>query len=218
VDQLTGGPQRPRDTRTEHRMTKAFVAAAVALLAFPVANAQADDWTVGPGVAYVSNIEHVLDIYQEDVKAQGKTVDVDKALPVGISFDADYQMDTGLRVGIGVGPYYRLSGDVKHFELPLSGTVGYLFLPDENVSPYIKGGIIYHVASGDFYESSTPGPLIAGGIDFARRSHLSGTVQVSFDASQIELDKLCAPGQANCTAGTEKFRSYETVVSFFIKF
>lgn len=199
-------------------MMKTFAAAAIAILAFPVANAHADEWTVGPGVAYVSNINHVLDIYKADVKAQGKTVEVDTALPLGISFDADYQMNTGLRIGAGVGPYFRLSGDVKHFELPISGTVGYLFMPESNASPYVKGGIVYHIASGDFYESSTPGVLIAGGLDFARRSPLSGTIQVSFDASKVELDILCAPGQANCTAGTEKFRSYETVVSFFLKF
>jgi hypothetical protein len=199
-------------------MMKTFVAAALAILVFPVAHARADDWTVGPGVAYVSNINHVLDIYKGDVKAQGKTVSVDKALPVGISFDATYQMDTGLRIGVGLGPYFRLTGDVKHFELPINGTVGYLFKPEEQASPYVKGGFVTHFASGDFYESSTPGFLVAGGLDFARRSKLSGTVEVSFDASKIELDILCAPGQANCTAGTEKFRSYETVVSFFVKF
>jgi len=101
-------------------MMKTLVAAAVAVLAFPVASAHADDWTVGPGVAYVSNINHVIDIYKADVRAQGKTVDVDKALPVGISFDADYQMDTGLRIGAGLGPYFRVSGDVKHFELAIA--------------------------------------------------------------------------------------------------
>jgi hypothetical protein len=199
-------------------MMKTFVAAALAILAFPVANARADDWTVGPGVAYVSNINQVLDIYQDNVRAQGKTVDVDKALPVGISFDAAYQMDTGLRIDLGLGPYFRLTGDVKHFELPISGTVGYLFLPEEQASPYVKGGFVYHAASGDFYESSTPGLLVAGGLDFARRGRVSGTVELSFDASKIELDTLCAPGQVNCSAGTEKFRSYETVVSFFVKF
>jgi hypothetical protein len=199
-------------------MMKTFVAAVLALLAFPVANARADEWMVGPGIAYVNNINHVLDIYKNDVKAQGKSVDVDKALPVGISFDADYQSNTGLRIGVGLGPYFRLTGDVKHFELPINGTVGYAFLPDEQATPYVKSGIVYHIASGDFYESSTAGLLVAGGLDFARRSKISGAVEVSFDASKIELDILCAPGQANCTAGTEKFRSYETVVSFFVKF
>ena len=199
-------------------MTKTFVAAAIALLAFPVAGARADEWTVGPGIAYVKNINHVIDIYEADTRAQGKTVDVSKALPIGVSFDADYQMDNGVRIGAGIGPYFRLSGDVKHFELPINGTLGYLFLPEQQVSPYIRGGVVYHIASGDFYENSTPGVLVGGGIDFARRSKLSGTVELTFDASKIELDILCAPGQVNCTAGTEKFRSYETVLSFFLKF
>src|SRR4029079_2196894 len=102
---------------TEHRMTKTLMAAVVALLAFPVANARADDWTVGPGIAYVSNIDHVVDIYKDNVRAQGKTVDVDKALPIGISFDADYQMDTGLRVGAGLGHDFRLRRRGKQFAL-----------------------------------------------------------------------------------------------------
>ena len=194
------------------------LAVAMGLLVFPVGTAHADEWTVGPGIAYVSNINHVIDIYKANVLAQGKTVDVSKALPIGISFDADYQLNSGFRVGVGIGPYFKLSGDVKHFELPVSGTVGYLFLPSEQVSPYVKGGVVNHFVSGDYYRKSTPGLLVAGGIDFARRSPLSGTVQVSFDSSQITLDTLCAAGATNCTTGTEKFRSYETVLSFFVKF
>jgi hypothetical protein len=199
-------------------MVRTFVAAVLAILVFPVAHARADEWTVGPGIAYVSNVDHVLDIYKNDTKAQGKTVDVSKAIPVGISFAADYQSNTGLRIGVGLGPYFKLGGDVKHFELPLTGTVGYLLMPAEQVSPYVKAGVVYHVASGDFYESSTPGLLVGGGIDFARRSKISAAVEATFDTSKIELDVLCAPGQVNCSAGTEKFRSYETVVSFYVKF
>ena len=197
-------------------MMKTFVAAALAILVFPVADARADEWVVGPGIAYVSNINHVLDIYRANEQAKGRIVDVDKALPIGISFDADFQSNTGLRIGIGLGPYFRLNGDVKHFELPLKGTVGYAFLPEEQATPYVKGGIVYHVASGDFYESSTPGFIVAGGLDFARRSKISAGVELSFDASKIELDVISAPGGGG--AGTEKFRSYETVLSFFVKF
>src|SRR5262245_58934545 len=189
-------------------MMKACVAAAIALLAFPVANARADEWSVGPGVAYVSNINQVIDIYKNNSRAQGKTVDVDKALPIGVSFDSTYQMTTGPRIGIGIGPYFRVTGDVKHFELPIDGTVGYGFLPQEQATPYVKGGIVYHFASGDFYKSSTPGFIVAGGVDFARRRAVRGTVEVSFDASKIELDVLCVARQPGCSAGAEKVRSY----------
>jgi hypothetical protein len=200
-------------------MMRTFVAAAVAFLVFPAGSAHADEWTVGPGIAYVSKINDVVDIYKDNLKAQGKTVDVSKAVPIGVSFAADRQWDSGLRVGFGVGPYFRLTGDVKHFELPINGTVGYLFLPNEQSSPYVKGGIVHHVVSGDFYSSSQPGLLVAGGFDLARRSPLGLNVELAFDQSKIELNTVCGVASApGCKAGTVKLRSYETVLSLFVKF
>jgi hypothetical protein len=187
-----------------------FAAAIIAFLVFPVANARADDWHAGPGVAYVSKINDVVDIYQANVRAQGKTVEVKKPFPLGVAFDAHYQMDSGLRIGFGLGPYFRLSGASKHFELPINGTVGYNFMPQEQVSAYVKGGLVHHFASGDFYESSQPGVLAAGGVEMARQGSLSFTIELAFDGSKIELDRL--PGT------TVKLRSYETVLSFFVKF
>src|SRR5262245_56642239 len=127
-------------------MMKTIVIAATALLALSVSNAFADEWSVGPGVSYVSNINHVVDIYKANVRAQGRSVDVRKAIPVGVGFDIDYLLNTGLRIGAGIGPYFRLSGDVKHFELPLSGTMGYSFRPEEQATPYLKAGVVYHAA------------------------------------------------------------------------
>jgi hypothetical protein len=189
---------------------KTFVAAAVVFLVFPVASAHADDWHWGPGVAYVSKIDDVVDVYKANLRAQGKSVNVDKPLPIGIALDAHYQWDTGLRFGFGLGPYLRLSGDAKHLELPINGTVGYNFMPQEQVSAYVKGGLVHHFASGDFYESSQPGVLAAGGVEIAKQGSLSFTIELSYDASKIELDTV--------PTGTVKLRSYETVLSFFVKF
>jgi hypothetical protein len=189
---------------------KRFAAAVIVLSVFPTANARADDWHGGPGIAYVSKIDDVLDIYKDNLKNQGKSVDISKALPIGIGFDLYYQWDTGLRVGAGVGPYFRLSGDAKHFELPINGTVGYSFAQQSSVSPYVKAGVVHHFASGDFYESSDPGVLAAGGLDFVRHGSLRYTIELSVDESKIELDRI--PGT------TEKLHSYETVVSVYVKF
>jgi hypothetical protein len=189
--------------------TKTLIAALVAFLALPAA-AHADDWHWGPGIAYVSKINDVVDVYKADLKAQGKSVNVNKPVPIGIAVDAHYQWDTGLRLGFGLGPYLRLSGDAKHFELPVNGTIGFNFMPQEQVSAYVKGGIVDHLASGDYYESSQPGVLAAGGIEIAKQGSLSFTIEVSFDASKVELDTV--------PSGTVKLRSYETVVSFFVKF
>lgn len=197
---------------------KMFAAAALAFIVFPASSAQAQ-WHVGPGISYVTNIDDVLDIYKDNLRAEGKSVDVSNALKVGVGFDAHYQWDTGLRFGVGLGPYFRLSGDAKHFELPINGTLGYTFLPEGEVSPYVKGGVVGHFASGDYYSSSQPGALAAAGVEFARHAPLTLTVELSFDQSKIELNTVCGSGSAaGCAPGKVKLRSYETVVSFFAKF
>jgi hypothetical protein len=196
---------------------KTCAAAVLAFLVFPVASARANDWHAGPGIALVSQINDVLDIYKQNLAAQGKSVDVKNALPIGVAFDVHYQWDTGLRIGAGVGPYFRLNGDAKHFELPINGTVGYTFIPEKVTSPYLKGGFVSHVASGDFYSKSDPGFLAAGGVEFARRKTFNYTIELSVDQSKIELNTVC--GQtAGCTPGTVKLHSYQTVLSFFLKF
>lgn len=197
---------------------KTYAAAVLAVLVFPVSTARANEWHAGPGIAYVSSINDVVDIYKRNLAAEGKSVDVTKALPIGFSFDLHYQWDAGLRVGIGLGPYFRLSGDTKHFEMPINGTVGYTFLPESDASPYVKGGLVQHFASGDYYSSSDPGVLAAGGLELARRSSLNFTIELSVDQSKIELDTVCAQGAVGCTPGKQKLRSYETVLSFFVKF
>jgi hypothetical protein len=197
---------------------KTSAAAAMLFLVFPAAAARAE-WHAGPGVAIVRNINDVLDVYEESLRAQQDTVDVTKRIPIGIAFDVHNQYDTGLRVGFGLGPYFRLTGDASHFELPLNGTVGYTFAPENNTSPYVKGGLVYHFASGDFHSKSELGPLAGVGLELGRSSDLNFTIELSIDRSKVELNTVCGPlSSAGCTPGTTSLHSYDTVVSFFVKF
>src|SRR5439155_20522318 len=133
--------------------------------------------------------------------------------------DLHYQWDRGLRVGVGVGPYFRLTGDISYFEMPINGTVGYTFLTQSVTSPYVKAGFVHHFASGDFYSSSDPGILAAVGVEFARQNNFKYTVELSVDQSKVALDSVCGVASTpGCKSGTVKLRSYETVLSFFVKF
>ena len=71
-------------------------------------------------------------------------------------------------------------------------------------------GLVHHFASGDFYESSQPGLLAAGGVELFRESTFNVTLELSYDASKIKLNLV--------PSGTTSLRSYETVFSVFIKF
>jgi len=102
---------------------------------------------------------------------------------------------------------------VKHLEVPLSATIGYQFLPYSRYSPYIRGGFIHHFASGDQYDSSTPGLFLAVGLDF---THF--TLELATDQSKVEFDRLRCPAAGACTLGTTELNTYDVLASFYWRF
>ena len=75
--------------------------------------------------------------------------------------------------------------------------MGYNFLPYSRYSPYVRAGFIHHFASGDQYDSSTPGLFLAVGVDF---THF--TLELATDQSKVEFDRLFCPGGGSCELGT----------------
>jgi hypothetical protein len=197
---------------------------ALLLLAAPMTTVQAREWHFGAAVAAPSGTGDVQDIYEANYKALGYTVEMSKLLPIGLAFDAHYQWDSGMRVGIGAGPFVLIASntddviDVSHFELPINGTVGYTFIPGGNVSPYIKVGLVAHSVSGDFIEASNPGLLAAAGIEFSRKGIVNFALEIATDQSEVEFEKLCGRNQPSCRPSTVTLNTYDVIVSFIVKF
>lgn len=203
---------------------KTFTAAAVASLALVSGSAQAEGWRLGLGPSYVSGIEEVTDLYEYNMEAGGyyDEADVDMLLPIGVAFAADYQFRSGLRIDLGLGPMFLIAGDADHFEVPISATVGFSFLPNSSVSPYVRAGFSHHFVSGDYYVSADPGLLAAAGIDFARTNSVKFTFEVASDQSEVEFDTYACPMPnpffRPCGMGTVKLNTYDVIASLFIKF
>jgi hypothetical protein len=189
-----------------------------ALVTAPLITAHASEWHVGGAVSFPTAQADVLDLYEENYAAQGTPVDVTKLLPFGIAFDAHYQWNSGIRLGMGFGPLLLIAGDVQHFEAPINVTLGYTFLPKSNVSPYVKAGFVHHIANGDFVVGSNPGLLAAVGLEFARNGVAQYALEVASDQSEVEFDKLCARSQPSCRPSTVTLNTYDVVISFIVKF
>src|SRR5260221_10456938 len=116
-------------------MARAWAAAAIAALVFPTAQLRADEFAIGAGIAYVKGLDNVFDRYKANTTAEGQTVDLDKPIPLGVSFDVHYEQNTGLRVGGGVGPFLRLRGAKSHLEGPVNVTLGYTIQRTSNTAP-----------------------------------------------------------------------------------
>jgi hypothetical protein len=187
------------------------VAAAVLLLVL-AAPARAMEWRLG--LAYASGVSDVTDLYEDNLRLAGRDVNVDLKFPLGVAASFVYDWTSQWRTDIGVGPVFGISGDVKHIEVPLSATMGYNFSPYSRASPYVRGGLVHHFASGDQYSSSTPGLLLAVGVDF---THFA--LELATDRSEVEFDRLVCPGGgASCQLSKAELNTYDVLFSFYWRF
>ena len=108
-------------------MRRILLGTAMLLLA---GNVNAAEWDFGVGVSYVTGISDVVDLYEDNFEIE-ESSDVETfTIPIGASFIARYQADSGITFNIGVGPAFLIAGDVEHTEIPLSATIGYMFSRD----------------------------------------------------------------------------------------
>jgi hypothetical protein len=193
-------------------MRTPVVLAAAGMMIAGMSPAQALEWRLG--VAYTSDVEHVADLYEDNLRVEGFDASVDLKFPLGVAAGVMYDWESGVRGDVTLGPAFFIGGEVDHFEMPLAVTVGYNFMRTADISPYVRAGAIYHFASGDYYSSSTPGLIAAAGLDFERFS-----IEIAVDTSEVEFDTFtCTSAGAACRAGTVEFSTYDVLASVYWKF
>ena len=173
----------------------------------------AGTWDFELGISYVSGIDDVADHYEQNLERAGFDVDVDVRVPVGIGAKATYLFPSDIRADIGLGPMFFISGDVNHFELPLSATVGYSFLPGTGLSPYVRAGLVYHYVDGDQYSGTSPGLLVAAGIEL---THF--TFELATDRSEVEFDSLNCTAANVCQLSKRELNTYDLIFSVLYRF
>jgi hypothetical protein len=202
-------PTAPRASDEGQTMRIVTAAILLLLLAGP---AHAMEWRLG--VAYASGLSDVTDLYEDNLRNAGFDVNVDLKFPLGLAASFVYDWPSGMRADVGLGPTFLIGGDIEHVEVPLTGTIGYNFTPEEAWTPYVRAGIVHHFASGDQYSSSTPGLFAAVGIDF---THVS--FEIAIDRSEVEFDRLvCDAGGGDCELTKTDLNTYEVLAAVYWRF
>jgi hypothetical protein len=181
----------------------------------------AADWRFPVGLTYVNGFGDVVDIYEDNLEAEGYIVDTSWEFPVGISFQPYVQLDNGLRFGAGVGPIsFILSDEASFYNVPINVNVGYVFFPSANISPYVRGGLMYHIAGGDYVEGTSPGLFGGIGVEFLRKESVSFGVELSYDTSEIEFEKYSSNNYwwNSYKSGTKDIKPYGLMFSIFVVF
>ena len=170
------------------------IAAAIALFCLPV-TAQAE-WRFPLGLTYVSGFSDVVDLFKDNLRYRGYTVDSSGGVPVGLSFHPYYQWNSGLGMGIGFGPAMMIMVDSSSDDsydltiVPFSADVRYAFNIEGEVSPYVRGGVTYLYASGDYKKSVNAGAFGAAGFEFMRNRKVSVGIEAGYDTSTVEMQRL----------------------------
>jgi len=174
-------------------------------------NVSAGDWDFGVGVSYVTGISDVVDLYEDNFEIEESSEVETFSIPIGASFIARYQGDSGVMFNIGVGPAFIIAGDIGHTEIPLSATIGYMFSREGDTSPYVRIGVVDHSVSGDYVESSDSGTLMAIGVEFGRNQGLNWGIELSVDDSSVEFEDLTR-------AGNTEIDTYDQQLTLFFLF
>ncbi len=101
-------------------------------------------------------------------------------------------------------------GDADFFNVPISIDGRFLFIADGAVSPYVRGGVSYNIASGDYVDSSSVGFLGGVGVEFLRDRAVGFGFEISYDTSEVDLD--------DWKGGTESVQPRGFMVSVFAVF
>jgi hypothetical protein len=180
-------------------------------------NAHALDWRAVEwrvGVAYATGLNDVADLHEDNLRASGLEADVDLKVPLGLAGGVTYDWPSGLRLDVTLGPTFFIGGDVSHSELPVGASIGYNFAREADISPFVRAGLIHHIASGDYETGSSPGLLIAAGVDFHRF-----TVEVALDNSEVDFEAAeCDATGANCTPTVRTLNTYDVIASVYWRF
>ena len=153
---------------------------------------QAGEFHFSAGLTYVQGVNKVYDALEDLYVADGYTVGDSLVIPVGISLNPYYEFDSGLAVGLDIGPAsmvgidYGSSVDISYI-VPVGADVRYTFLRDKNFSPYIRAGIKYPIVGGPNVTSSELGGFGAVGVDLWRKNRVGMAIEVGYDTSKITV-------------------------------
>jgi len=158
------------------------------------------------GLTYVN-----LSKLKNAIEDNNPNYSVDTIWPVGISFNPYYEFNNGLAIGLEVGPGVWATGDASFYLIPVGADVRYTFMRDKAVSPYVRAGIQYIFAGGDFVDSSGVGFYGKVGLEFKHSSRVSWGLEAGYSSTGVDV--LAGGGH-----DTKTVKPYEFTAGVFVRF
>ena len=202
------------------KRVQSFCIVSVLMLLLIGGSAHAGQWRFPVGLAYSTGFSDVSTVFKDNLRALHYSVDSTTEVPVGITFQPYYQFDSGLGIGGGFGPFMYLEADASSgasyvmYDLPVNLCLRYAILPSSNISPYLRAGVSYNIAGGDFVQGKDVGFLGGIGVEFYRNNRVGFGLEATYDSSSLTLEKKHMGGPST----NEKVKPSEFLISIFAVF
>ena len=159
------------------------------LLAFlPTHTALAGEWHNSFGIGIIDVNDDAEDLYRSNLLAEGKDdSDFETALNWGYFYQPYYLYDSGFAYGLGVATPTGIIAEEILFTFPVHADVRYFFSPQSSFSIYVRAGIRYHFAFGEYVEGSKPGAIAGIGLLVTWNEFTKVGFEFTDDASEIEI-------------------------------
>ncbi|MEI6971349.1 MAG: hypothetical protein WCL44_07490 [bacterium] len=186
------------------------LASAVALHAERMDDESMAQWRFGIGISYISGFADVIDYYESKPNMES----LGGSVPIGLALAPYYQFDHGSRIGVDLGPFAMVLGDVSYWDVPVALSYGFSFVPHGSVSPYVRVGVKHHFVGGDDVDKSTPGGFAAFGMEFMRKKFVAVQIEAGYDASEVTFSSTEYDGHSgHFVAADETIKTGALIVS-----
>lgn len=159
------------------------------------------------GLAYASGVDKLGDT----IEANNPAFTVDTIIPVGLTLGAYYEITHGVAAGVTVGPALLGLGDADFYVVPIQADVRWYILPEKKITPFIRGGVAYSFAGGDFIESGSPGFVVGGGIEFFRDKHVGFGLEAAYNSAEVDV-------KATAKGPKQSIKVNEITASIYVRF
>lgn len=169
-------------------MTRLIIILIIFIFTTPVSVlADSGTWRIAVGYSFLSQVGELKDTYRHVADSHGDGNNIHN-LNIGMICHPYKEFTNGIRIGPGIGPLILLFGDAHHIEVPINMTIGRSFFPNSNYSPYLKAGISYHIAFGDYLAASKPGLYGGIGIEILNKKQLHLGFETAYDGAVVEIE------------------------------
>jgi len=159
------------------------------LLVFvPLQLATAAEWHNSFGIGIIDANEDVEDLYRRNLQAESKDdSEFEAQMNWGYFYQPYYLYDSGFAFGLGVATPSVIISEEIFIAIPVHADVRYFISPKSSFSAYIRAGIRYNIAGGEYVEGSKPDIIAGLGVLFRWNDLTKVGFEFTDDSSEIEI-------------------------------